>query len=88
MKLLNVNKRVVNQPKSNISELLKTLSTENDRVWPTENWTRMRFENGIQIGAKGGQLRKKENDQRSIKEDFWFNLALYYINNTHYLHII
>lgn len=54
MKVLNVHKRTINQPKSEIAELLKTLSTENDRFWPIEKWPKMKFINGIQMGAKGG----------------------------------
>ena len=37
-----------------MAELLKTLSTENDRIWPKENWPAMKFKDGIQVGAKGG----------------------------------
>lgn len=54
MKVLNIHKRTLNQPKSKVTELLKTLSTENDRIWPKEKWPEMKFKNGIQIGAKGG----------------------------------
>lgn len=54
MKVLNIHKRILNQPKSKISELLATLSTENDRIWPKEKWPKMKFKNGIQVEAKGG----------------------------------
>ncbi len=54
MKVLNIHKRTLNQPKNKISELLETLSTKNDRIWPKEKWPEMKFENGIQVGAKGG----------------------------------
>ena len=54
MKALNIHKRTLNQPKSKVTELLKTLSTENDRIWPTEKWPEMKFKDGIQVGAKGG----------------------------------
>lgn len=35
-------------------ELLKTLSTEKDEIWPQEKWPEMKFKDGIKIGAKGG----------------------------------
>lgn len=35
-------------------ELVKTLSMEDDRIWPNEKWPAMRFKAGIQVGAKGG----------------------------------
>lgn len=54
MKVLNIHKRTLNQPKNKVTELLKTLSTENDRIWPKEKWPEMKFKDGIQIGAKGG----------------------------------
>ena len=54
MKVLNIHKRTINQPKIKVAELLKTLSTENDRIWPKEKWPEMKFKGGINIGAKGG----------------------------------
>lgn len=54
MKVLNIHKRTLSQPKSKVAEILKTLSTENDRIWPKENWPEMKFKNGIQLGANGG----------------------------------
>jgi hypothetical protein len=54
LKVLNIHKRTINQPKDKVTELLKTLSTENDRIWPKEKWPEMKFKEGIQIGAKGG----------------------------------
>ena len=54
MRVLNVHKRILNQPKSEVVELLKTLSTDNDRIWPIEKWPAMRFKEGINVGAKGG----------------------------------
>lgn len=54
MKVLNIHKRTINQPKDKVAELLKTLSTENDRIWPKEKWPEMKFKEGIKIGAKGG----------------------------------
>mgnify|MGYP003745620701 FL=1 len=54
MKVLNVHKRIINQPKNEVSEILKTLATENDKIWPKEKWPQMKFKDGIKIGAKGG----------------------------------
>lgn len=75
MKVVNVHKRTINQPKSRVTELLKTLSTENDRIWPTEMWPKMKFENGIQVGAKGGHgpikySVEKYNPERIIQFRF------------------
>lgn len=54
MKVLNVHSRTINAPKHEVVKLLETLSTENDVIWPSENWPRMKFKGGIQVGAKGG----------------------------------
>lgn len=37
-----------------MTELIETLSTENDQIWPKGKWPRMKFKDGIQVGAKGG----------------------------------
>jgi hypothetical protein len=54
MKVINIHKRLVNQPKHKVIELLSTLATANDRVWPHENWPAIRFKNGLFVGEKGG----------------------------------
>lgn len=54
MKVLNIHKRTINQPKSKVAKLLETLSTVNDEIWPKEKWPKMKFKNGIRVGAKGG----------------------------------
>jgi hypothetical protein len=54
LKVLNIHKRILNQPKSKVSELIKALSSENDKIWPKGKWPAMKFEGGIQVGAKGG----------------------------------
>lgn len=54
MKVINIHKRIINQPKSKIVELLETLATENDKIWPKEKWPKIKFKNGIQVGEKGG----------------------------------
>lgn len=37
-----------------MSKLLKTLSTNNDKIWPFEKWPAMKFKEGLKEGAKGG----------------------------------
>lgn len=54
LKVLNIHIRILNQSKSRVSELLGTLSTENDQIWPKEKWPEMKFKEGMQIGAIGG----------------------------------
>ena len=54
MKVLNIHKRIINQPKIKVVEMIKTLSTEEDKIWPTEKWPAIKFKEGLKIGAKGG----------------------------------
>jgi len=54
MKVLNIHTRIIHQSKNVIVEILKTLSTENDKVWPKDKWPPMKFKEGIKVGAKGG----------------------------------
>jgi len=54
MKVLNIHKRIINQPKEKVSELLGTLSTKNDKIWPYEKWPAMKFQKGLVEGANGG----------------------------------
>jgi hypothetical protein len=54
MKVLNIHKRIINQPKEKIAELLDTLASENDRMLATDKWPRMKLDKGLQVGSKGG----------------------------------
>lgn len=54
MKVENIHKRIINQSKSEVAVLLKTLSAKDDKVWPNKYWPAMRFKDGLKVGAKGG----------------------------------
>lgn len=54
MKVLNIHKRIIQQPKAELVKLIKTLSSQEDLVWPHEHWPRMKLDNGLQPGSKGG----------------------------------
>ena len=54
MKVLNIHRRIYPLSKHQIFDLLSTLSTPNDEIWPTENWPKMKLDNGLAIGSKGG----------------------------------
>ena len=81
MKVLNIHKRIINQPKTNITKLLETLATENDKIWPNEKWPAMRFKEGVKIGSKGGHgpirysIEKYSNDliQFRFSKPYGFN---------------
>lgn len=54
MKVINIHKRVLNQPKEQIAELLETLATKNDKVLATDKWYPMILDKGLIAGSKGG----------------------------------
>jgi hypothetical protein len=54
MRVINVHKRIINQPKIKVSQLFKTLAMPQDQVWPIKSWPAMRFKDGVIIGSKGG----------------------------------
>ena len=54
MKVVNIHKRSINQPKERVSRLIKTLATQNDLIWPYDHWPAIRFENGLKVDSKVG----------------------------------
>ena len=54
MKVINVHTRLIQQPIENVSILLRTLASKNDKIWPSENWPTMRLDKGLTVGSKGG----------------------------------
>jgi len=51
MKVLNIHSRQIKGSRKEISKLLETLSSRNDLVWPWEKWPRMKFKEGLKLGA-------------------------------------
>lgn len=54
MRVLNIHKREIQQPKTEIAKLFKTLATDNDMMLATDKWSPMKLEKGLQVGSKGG----------------------------------
>ena len=52
--IVNIHERTFGMPVSEVAELLGTLASQDDRVWPHESWPRMRFDQGLVTGASGG----------------------------------
>lgn len=57
MQVINIHKRTINQPKEKVSQLFKTLTTDDDLFWPYEHWPAMRFCDGLEVGSRGGHGR-------------------------------
>jgi len=54
MEVLNIHKRTIYASKAKVVDLFSTLASKNDKVWPSENWPRMKLTEGLQKGSKGG----------------------------------
>ena len=54
MKVINIHKRQIHQPKTELAKLLKTLATDNDMMLATDKWSPMKLDSGLQVGSKGG----------------------------------
>ena len=54
MKVVNIHHRDYAVPADQIGELIDSLASEQDRLWPTEKWPPMRFDKSLQVGARGG----------------------------------
>ncbi len=57
MRVINSHERIIDQPKEKVSELFKTLATNEDQIWPCNNWPAMRFKEGLKLGSRGGHGR-------------------------------
>lgn len=54
MRVINIHKRILNQPKQRVSALLDTLSSKDDQLLATDKWSPMRLDKGLKEGSKGG----------------------------------
>ena len=54
MRVINIHKRTINEPIEKVSQLFRTLGTENDKIWPNESWPPMRFKEELKVRAIGG----------------------------------
>ena len=54
MEVLNVHERVLESEPVQVGELLDSLSSQEDRLWPRHTWPRMEFDRPLGVGATGG----------------------------------
>ena len=66
MKVINIHKRIIHQPREKISEILSSLSTKNDQLWPNEKWPPMIFKKGLVENAIGGHRPIKYSVKKHV----------------------
>jgi hypothetical protein len=54
MNIRNVHSKDIAAPTSAVGALLDSLAGPDDKLWPKESWPPMRFDKGLQVGARGG----------------------------------
>ena len=54
MKVINIHKRQISQPKTELAKLFKTLASDNDMMLAIDKWSPMKLDKGLQVGSKGG----------------------------------
>ena len=54
MQVHNVHEREYNADLDCVGALIDSLASSNDRLWPTEKWPPMRFDQGLSVGARRG----------------------------------
>lgn len=54
MKVLNIHKRQIKAPITKLGDILSTLASRDDQLWPHEHWPKMKLDKGLIKGSKGG----------------------------------
>ena len=54
MKVTNVHERLLPASPAQVGQLLDSLASPDDRLWPRTDWPPMRFDRPLQVGAAGG----------------------------------
>jgi hypothetical protein len=54
MKVLNIHDRVLDAPAAKVGELIDSLASTHDLLWPIDRWPPMRFDRPLGVGAVGG----------------------------------
>ena len=75
MKVLNVHSRVIECQKSQIDQLLESLTSREDKVRPSEHWPKIFFKDGFKIDSKGdyGPIRYR---LLNLRKENYLNLNL------------
>ncbi|MBP2413445.1 hypothetical protein JOF48_002244 [Arthrobacter stackebrandtii] len=50
----NIHQRDIAAPSNEVGELIDSLASKNDRLWPRSEWPAMRLDGPLSIGAAGG----------------------------------
>ena len=54
MYITNIHERKISAASKEVGALLDTVSSTEDRMWPYENWSNIKFDRPLEVGAIGG----------------------------------
>lgn len=54
MKIINIHSRVLRASTKDVGEIIDTLSSNTDLLWPHKLWPRMKFDRPLSVSANGG----------------------------------
>ncbi len=54
MNVVNIHERVFDAPASETGQLLDSLASSDDRLWPHDRWPPMKFDRPLAVDARGG----------------------------------
>ena len=54
MKIFNLHKRIIQAHHEEIGDLMESLGSSNDQIWPINKWPRMKLSKGLEVGSEGG----------------------------------
>lgn len=89
MKIINIHKRLIQEPANKVGLLLDTLATKDDQMLATDKWPAMRLDKGLSIGSKGGHGSIKYFVKSyQPRESICFQFTLIGFNGYHKFQII
>jgi len=83
MNIKNIHERKIKASARTVGELLDSVSSSEDKIWPVENWSKIKFDRPLEVGAIGGHGAIKYkvieyNPSSSIKFKFTKDLEGYH----------
>jgi hypothetical protein len=90
VRIANIHERRIPRPAAQVGQLIDTLASGDDRLWPHALWPAMRFDRALGVGAGGGHgpigyavseyrpgnyIRFRFTEPRGFDGHHWFDLT-------------
>jgi hypothetical protein len=75
IRINNVHERELKAPLEKVGQLLDSLASKEDQLWPKDRWPAMRFDRPLQVDADGGHGPIRYNvESYEPGQNIWFRL--------------